>query len=351
MTLRPITTLHFHGFDPADPHLFFTRNDAQDPRLGDLVQPLEGALPLQSNDYCIGGYPDDEGVRINGGRAGAAAGPDAIRTQFYKMTPYLTTPPASRFSKRLHRAVPIRLIDAGNLNVEARPLAERHAAAKRAGLTALQNGARWIALGGGHDYAYADGAAFLEFCRSRKQRGVIINFDAHLDVRSPEHGLNSGTPFYRLLDDYQGFDLIEVGVQAQCNSAEHYAWVTAQGAKVLTWDDLRSHPRGVADKISRFLAPWLKRRAPAYLSVDIDGFSSAYAGGCSQAFPTGFAPDDFFRVLQPLCAKLDVVALGIYEVAPPLDQDLRTARLASQIVHYYIHHPSTSAGKTHARRR
>jgi arginase family enzyme len=69
-----------------DPGLFFTRNDRNDPRLGQIVSSKE--KDYDAADIIILGCPQDEGVRRNGGRAGAAAAPNAIRDQFYKLTPF-----------------------------------------------------------------------------------------------------------------------------------------------------------------------------------------------------------------------------------------------------------------------
>ncbi len=66
-----------------DPSLLFHRNEAGDPRLGEVVR-------SQSADYAASkvvllGCPQDEGVKRNGGRVGAAAAPDAIRTWLYRL--------------------------------------------------------------------------------------------------------------------------------------------------------------------------------------------------------------------------------------------------------------------------
>src|SRR6185312_1348287 len=68
---------------PTDSKLFFSKNDPLDPRLGDLVKTsTDGA------DVVIMGYPDDEGVRLNGGREGAEFGPAEIRHWLYRTTPH-----------------------------------------------------------------------------------------------------------------------------------------------------------------------------------------------------------------------------------------------------------------------
>ena len=48
--------------DPPDSNLFFSREDANDPRLGDLVK------KSGEEGVAILGYPDDEGIKLNGGR-------------------------------------------------------------------------------------------------------------------------------------------------------------------------------------------------------------------------------------------------------------------------------------------
>ncbi|MFV1981684.1 MAG: arginase family protein, partial [Rhodothermia bacterium] len=55
--------------------------DPLDLRIGDLLSRERNRIGI------IVGFPSDRGVEINGGRPGAAAGPDAIRHALYKMTP------------------------------------------------------------------------------------------------------------------------------------------------------------------------------------------------------------------------------------------------------------------------
>src|SRR5438094_2054025 len=67
-----------------DGGLFYSRQDPNDPRLGETVRSDTG--DYESAELVILGCPQDEGVRRNGGRTGAAAAPNAIREQFYKLT-------------------------------------------------------------------------------------------------------------------------------------------------------------------------------------------------------------------------------------------------------------------------
>ena len=288
---------------------YFRSQDPQDPRLSSfrVEDPKLAAVHLWA-------YPDDEGIRLNGGRPGASEGPHHIRQAFYKMTPG----PSPR----------AKIWDAGDLLMNE-PLPARHERAARCVQESLEAGKFVITLGGGHDYAYPDGKGFLKaFARSRK-KPVILNFDAHLDVRPLDKGLTSGTPFYRLLTEFpKAFHFFEVGPQEHCNSQVHWDWCTERGGKVLSLQDIRK--KGLLSLLKASLSRY--KGHPTFLSVDIDGFSSAIAPGCSQSWPTGLHADEFFESLDYLMRHLAVKNLGVYEVSPPLDLGPLTSRLAALIL-------------------
>ena len=313
-------------FKPVDQTLFFSKNDVNDQRLGDLVKSnqLSDLPPATGNSFVIAGYPDDAGIKINGGRLGAAHAPDVIRKYLYKMTPsYLASQSVET------------LIDVGNLNLDAE-LEERHVSARKAAKHAMSNGHRWVSFGGGHDYGYPDSAAFCETVSS-SAKPLVINFDAHLDVRPTDKGFSSGTPFFRLISEFKDIDFLEIGIQVQCNSRNHVNWLSERGGKILSMEEIRASAETFAIPVLRFLEPYLLKKRPAFLSVDIDAFSSSDAPGCSQSWATGFRADEFFSVYQVLLKRLDVRGLSIYEVSPPLDQDDRTSKLAALIAHRYLY--------------
>ncbi|USN48119.1 MAG: formimidoylglutamase [Pseudobdellovibrionaceae bacterium] len=312
-------------FTPSNPTLFFSRNDKLDPRLGDLVRSTKvAALSANKPGLVISGYPDDEGIQINGGRLGARKGPDSIRNFFYRMTP---SP---------HRDPHLGLYDIGNLNVSEFSLSDRHKVAEETALSALRSSHHYVGLGGGHDYGYPDGAAFLNWCKDLGQKPLVINFDAHLDVRPSEEKLSSGTPFYRLLSHFSNFDFVEIGVQPHCNSKTHWQWVLDRGGQIISQEDILLSGESFNVYVTRALGEKLWQGRPTFISVDIDGFTSTAAMGCSQSWPTGFGVNDFMPLFHLLVSRLHVPLLGIYEVSPPLDFDGQTAKLAAQIMHVYL---------------
>ncbi len=298
------------SFIKINPQDYVSVQNPQDPRLiSRLIENLEFA------DYVLCGYPDDEGIKLNGGRPGAASGPFEIRKAFYKMTSGFL----SQFS----------IYDAGDISLKMN-LAERHQGAQKAAEKNYQSGKFMLSLGGGHDYGYPDTQAFLNVFKKSKRKPIVINFDAHLDVRPLDQGLTSGTPFYRLLSENpNACHFFEIGIQNQCNSAAHFDWCQKQGGKIISLSEI--------DK--KGLLPVLKNQLkklkghPCFISVDIDSFSSAFAPGCSQSWPTGLVPDPFFNAYDFLFQHLDIKGLGIYEVSPPLDVQPLTSRLAALILY------------------
>jgi formiminoglutamase len=311
---------------PTDPQLFFSRQDQSDPRLGEMVRPITDASDVNGpRAFVVGGYPDDEGIRLNGGRPGAALAPSAIRRSLYKMTP------------PLQEVADFSLFDFGDLAADG-DLGARHAAGAAACNAVLSKGGRWIGLGGGHDYGFAEASGFLTWAKATSStvRPLVINFDAHFDVRPATNGFSSGTPFFRMLESGAEMDFAEIGIQSQCNSKHHLKWLKDRNARVLTMEDVEASGETPETCAVRLLGDWIIRPRPTFLSIDIDAFSSAVAPGCSQSWATGLMPADFFPLFDMLVRRMDVRALGVYETSPPLDQDDRTSKLAALIAHRFI---------------
>lgn len=311
-------------FLPIPPDLFFTKNDLEDIRLGDIALNYDSAT-AKSNDFVILGYPDDDGIKLNGGRIGASLAPKTIRQFFYKMTISHKKP----FFKN-------QIFDYGDLALTTSDLTMRHSLAQKHIFTCLNANLKTISLGGGHDYGYADSAAFVEkYFGTHKKKPIIINFDAHMDVRPPKNGPNSGTPFYRLSEDYLNkFHLIELGIQNQCNSPHHIRWAKDRDIEIVDLDTIEEH--GWKYLWQKTELANLDSTRPVFISFDIDALTASEAGGCSQAWATGLRLQDCLNFLTELYKSANVRGLGIYEVSPPLDRDYQTSKTAALLMHHFI---------------
>src|SRR4051812_21451558 len=111
-----------------------------DPRVGHLLGTGigEGGAPRA----ILLGFPTDEGVRRNGGRVGAAAGPGALRTAFYHLVPDARFP---RFVELLRHTRDLGDLEiSGDVESDQRNLGEAIA-------PYLDNGTFVLVLGGGHE--------------------------------------------------------------------------------------------------------------------------------------------------------------------------------------------------------
>jgi formiminoglutamase len=201
----------------------------------------------------------------------------------------------------------------------------------------LQAGCRILTLGGGHDYAYPDLAAFCRQVKKSKKKPFIINFDAHLDVRPDEiKGPHSGTSFYTILKEFPGIEFYEIGIQKWCNSPHHRQWALNQGAKIIDFHDVDQAPKLMKVVKNKVLKKFDKSKHELALSIDIDAFCSAQAPGASQVFPLGLDGHGFLPLLEDIIKKAKPKLMGIYEVNPSFDVDARTSKLAAILSYTFL---------------
>ena len=284
--------------------LFYSRNDPKDRRLGELIG-RAAIEEVTEGTVAIIGVPEDRGITANKGRAGAAAGPDDIRRRLYKLTPGFN----SDFMN-------LRIIDAGNVETKRLTLAEVHDAETEAVADIVSRGGLPIVLGGGHDLTYPGVRGLV--CGAGLGRGGmgLINVDAHLDVRSDENGINSGTSFYRALTQLpdgalSGEAFVEFGIQEQYNSPYYYNWM-----------EFFLQALNAAGKNGRSIA----------VSLDIDAVRSTEAPGASASNPSGLKAPELDKIAYLAGRSIKVKYLDIMEVSPPLDEDHRTAALAASAI-------------------
>lgn len=298
---------------PADAALFYTRHDANDVRLGDRT--ARTAADYARAQVVLLGCPQDEGIRRNGGRPGAAQGPAEIRRALYRLT--------------TNGLEPLALFDAGDTVIQA-TLEQTHAVQESNVARLLADGKRVIVLGGGNDISYPDCAAL-----SRQAGDVLaFNIDAHFDVRA-DTPRNSGTPYRQLLEEglLKPARFFEIGSQPFCTAASHGQYLKDKGARVMPLDALRA--KGAARVMRRALRE-ADKAAAVFWGFDLDVVNAGEAPGVSAPNPLGMTGAELCELAVLAGAEPRTRVVEFSEMNPAFDVDGRTARLTAVAIHRYL---------------
>ena len=326
-----------------------------DPRLMDAVDFWDGnAAALTPGRAVLLGFPQDEGVRRNHGRPGAAKAPDEIRSYLYRLTPWA-------FRTKVH-LLGYRPLDLGNLRIASgngdsgkgvRPLEFRGSdpfsavpvsgregtleeTQQALGLVIgaiLQTGAIPLVLGGGHETAYGH---YLGYLAAGKPVG-IINLDAHLDVRPWEKGQgHSGSPFRQALEHPRtplpGEGYVCLGAQPHSVSQAHWLYTQEKGCVVVWAYQLRRCLR------KRFRQEYqrLAAKSQVYVSLDADVVRAADVPGVSAPNPAGLTGNQLLACARLAGSCPRVASFDLVEINPCLDPDGRSARWAALAVWHFL---------------
>lgn len=282
---------------------------------------MESIVPdTTSKTIAILGYACDEGVRRNQGRIGAAQGPDAIRKQLGKMPNHLNSD--------------TKLLDIGSILCANGSMEEAQNQLSLVIAQLLKSGIFPVLLGGGHDMAYGHFQGIKKFLNGSRSMGVI-NFDAHFDLRNNVSGNNSGTPFWQIAQDCKAdgttFNYLCLGIRKDANDKVLFQTADKLGVHYIENEHFNlQHRKTIEQELHTFIS----KVDCLYMTIDLDGFSSAYAPGVSAASPMGFSPDIVLECLKTILHSQKLVSMDIAEMNPKYDIDNRTAKLAASLVHY-----------------
>ncbi|HYJ90985.1 MAG TPA: formimidoylglutamase, partial [Pyrinomonadaceae bacterium] len=271
-------------------------------------------------DIVILGCPQDEGVRRNNGREGAAMAPNAIRAQFYRLTPY---------------NIRKRIIDIGDTDVRG-SLEEVHDRQLEIVKKVLSDGKRMIILGGGNDISYPDGRAMAEVFGPNSWIGV--NIDSHLDVRA-DQPRNSGTPYRQLLEekclrpDY----FYEAGYQSHFCSPIYYKYIRDLGVNRISLELLRSRHEADLELKESIKLNFTAHSSSmnTFFGFDMDAVRMADAPGTSAPSPLGLKAGEFIQLVKYAASLANTRIIEFTEVNPNFDVDDRTTKLVAIGMHRF----------------
>jgi len=299
------------------PELILPPAKKDDPRVFELLgRDLKvGSVPK----VVILGFPSDRGAILNGGRAGSAAGPKAIREQLYRLCP---DPHHFEPFAQLLRSTR----DLGDLKVTD-DLAHDLEQITRTVATLIAGGSFVIILGGSHDLSLAHWRAY----KSLGREGSIINMDAHPDMREPVEGqTHSGSPFFEALNDReQPLSQYDVwGLRKwSCSKAQ---------IDLLKEKNCDYH---FVEQVSPELVQQLytAKKSNRIASFDLDAIDQAYCPGVSAPSVGGLSPALYIQAMLEVGRNSSFSSLDLVELNPQFDRDNQSARLAAVgLWHLYL---------------
>ena len=290
--------------------LFFKKNDVNDVRLGEIVS--SDPADYEKADVVIIGCPQDEGVRRNGGRLGAASAPDKIREQFYKLTTL---------------GIDVKIFDLGNTKIEG-SLEEIHDRQIAIVKQLLKDDKIIISLGGGNDVSYPDCRALSETVG--RENVIALNIDAHFDVRA-DSPRNSGTPYRQLLEEkrVEPKHFYEIGWQEQLNSKVYFDYLKNLNTNLISLDNHRYEQNNWGKRIE------LQRTKHVFWGLDVDAVRMSDAPGVSAANPLGFSAREFCGFARLAGVLTNTRIVEFTEVNPNFDIDNRTTKLVATAMHKF----------------
>jgi formiminoglutamase len=145
---------------------------------------------------------------------------------------------------------------------------------------------------------------------------------------------HSGSPFLQLAQEFpDNFHYLALGIQRAANPKSLFQTAEKLNARYLVMEDFRlNNWEYIEEQIIWFLDSVNK----VYLSIDLDGFSSAFAPGVSAPSPMGFNPQIAFKVFELIAKSKKLISLDVVELNPKFDQDNATARLAARAIEYIL---------------
>lgn len=276
------------------------------------VQPLQAD---SQGGVTLIGFAVDEGVRRNAGRPGASAGPHALRGALAGM-PVLSEP---------------QIFDAGDVQCRNDRLEDAQSALAEHVAAAIARGSLPLVLGGGHEVAWGSFQG-IAAARPAPQRVLIVNLDAHFDLRVAARG-NSGTPFRQIQEHCAAsgrpFDYRVFGISRFANTQALFQRADALGVRY--WLDEQLQDSGALAVAQQQLAADLAACDAVYLTICLDVLPGGQAPGVSAPAPLGVPLARVEALIDQVLASSRLIAADIAELNPAFDRDGLTARVAARV--------------------
>lgn len=284
-------------------------------------------------DVTLVGFPFDHGCDLNGGRKGSRFGPEYFRVFL------------SKFG--IHKN-PEYQIDISNLkikdngNTPATYYQLLHTVHQENIENLLKIGELPFVIGGSNDQSYPNAMAFSN-TRKNPKKCLVINIDAHLDVRPLIGNLpHSGSPFFQLLNNhsFRG-KFIEFACQGSQCSQEHADFVINKGGEIYWLDKLPSLSDSIVieteNKVNLFKHILQQYQdCDVFVSFDIDAIRYSDCPGTSCPSNIGLSSEEALHIMFESGKHPNVKLVDISEMNPIIENYITPKLVVNMFYHFLM---------------
>jgi agmatinase len=280
----------------------------------------------EANIFLVG-VPFDKNASVG---KGAAKAPDVIRALSYDLPAY---------DMRGNALRDVKLFDFGDFSGDYFEQLTKDFSEKFFTKDAFK-----IILGGDHSIAIASEKAFLLQAKKDDKTPVIIHLDAHPDFCKTYEGseYSHACPIYKAIENgYEDKNVTLVGIRGfEAQEVERFKRHPLMD--VFKTVDIKT--LGADYFVELMSKKYASDDYEIYLSYDIDANDPSFAPGTGTPEAFGLSSVETLTIVTGLIASLNVKAMDIVEVAPPLDINNITSRLAIKTM-YEVFNTLIQTGK------
>ena len=268
-------------------------------------------LNKEEADVILVGVPFDKNASVG---KGASLAPKVLRELSYEL------PALDRSGNDLRS---LKLFDNGDITTEDFDEMKLEFSNRL-----FSNKGFHLIFGGDHSIAIASCRAFYDYAISLNKIPVIIHIDAHPDICDvyEDNKFSHACPIFRSLEyGYKDENVVLVGIRG-FEAQEIETFKKKSDLKVFKAKDVDN--QGIDSVISYITNKYNSDKYLVYVSYDIDANDPSYAPGTGTPEAFGLTSKETMKLITSLVRNLNVDALDIVEVAPPLDVNNITSWLA-----------------------
>ncbi|MFY0685369.1 MAG: formimidoylglutamase [Balneola sp.] len=292
-------------------------------RYHQIVQCLNLSDLKSKNQSVLLGFPSDIGVERNGGRVGAAKGPDHFRNSIGSLCWHGDSD---------------GFLDVGDVVPQNKDLETAHEELGKSVHFILESGNKPFVIGGGHETAFGHFLGISSYLKQHKPTAKlgILNIDAHFDLR-PHNGIpHSGSPFLQAHEHAKQIELdlkyFVYGINRDNNTPSLFNKAEELGTEHVLNSEIFNNEQETLIKAEKFIEDC----DFIYLTICLDVFEASIAPGVSAPAWNGLKLNHALNLVDVVKNSDKLISADICELNPKFDVNDQSAKTAGSLFSAFI---------------